>query len=69
MTNSPSTMIQAAGLTTAPDTEISVRDVFGLDVDMVVPAYSERSDYVPDFDPDYHFDFETTIAIIVSKSK
>lgn len=64
MTNSPSTVIQAAGLTTAPDTEVSVRDLFGLDVDLVVPAYSERSDYVPDLDPDYHFDFETTIAII-----
>jgi len=64
MTDSPSTVIQAAGVTAAPDTEVSVREVFGLDVDMVVPAYSERSDYVPDLDPDYHFDFETTIAII-----
>ena len=64
MTDSPNTVIQAEGLTAAPDTEISVRDVFGLDTDLVVPAYSERSDYVPDFDPDYHFDFETTLAII-----
>ncbi len=64
MTDSPSTVIQAAGLTAAPDTEISVRDVFGIDTDLVVPAYSEASDYVPDFDPDYHFDFETTLAIL-----
>jgi len=64
MTDSPSTIIQAAGITAAPDTEVSVRDVFGLDTDLVVPAYSETSDYVPDLDPDYHFDFETTIAII-----
>jgi cobaltochelatase CobS len=31
---------------------------------MMVPAYSEASDYVPDLDSDYHFDFETTIAIL-----
>jgi len=64
MTDANSTVIQAAGLTAAPDTEVSVRDVFGLDTDLVVPAYSEHSDYVPDLDPDYHFDFETTLAII-----
>ncbi|MGZ0190094.1 MAG: cobaltochelatase subunit CobS [Alphaproteobacteria bacterium] len=65
MSDAPQTMIQSQGLTTAPDIEVSVRDVFGLDTDMVVPAYSESSDYVPDLDPDYHFDFETTLAIIV----
>jgi len=64
MTDAPQTVIQASGLTAAPDTEISVRDVFGIDTDLVVPAYSEPSDYVPDFDPDYHFDHETTLAII-----
>jgi cobaltochelatase CobS len=64
MTNSPQTVIQAAGLTAAPDIEVSVRDLFGLDNDLVVPAYSEASDYVPDFDADYHFDYETTMAII-----
>ncbi len=64
MTDAPNTMIQAAGLTAAPDTVISVRDVFGLDIDMEAPAYSEPSDYVPDFDPDYHFDLETTMAIV-----
>ncbi|WP_119306503.1 cobaltochelatase subunit CobS [Cohaesibacter haloalkalitolerans] len=47
-----------------PDTEVSVRDVFGIDIDLKVPAYSERSDHVPDFDPDYLFDRETTLAIL-----
>ena len=47
-----------------PDTEISVRDVFGIDVDMVVPAYSKASDHVPDLDPDYLFDKQTTLAIL-----
>lgn len=47
-----------------PDTTISVRDAFGLDVDLEVPAYSTRSDQVPDFDPDYLFDRNTTLAIL-----
>ena len=47
-----------------PDTEVSVRDVFGIDIDLKVPAFSEKSDHVPDFDPDYLFDRETTLAIL-----
>lgn len=47
-----------------PDTEVSVREVFGLDVDLMVPAYSEASDHVPDLDPDYLFDRQTTLAIL-----
>nr|WP_321464240.1 cobaltochelatase subunit CobS [uncultured Cohaesibacter sp.] len=47
-----------------PDTEVSVREVFGIDIDLKVPAFSERSDHVPDFDPDYLFDRETTLAIL-----
>jgi len=48
----------------APDTEVSVREVFGLDTDMVVPAFSQTSEHVPDHDPDYLFDHDTTIAIL-----
>nr|WP_319391812.1 cobaltochelatase subunit CobS [uncultured Cohaesibacter sp.] len=47
-----------------PDTKVSVRDVFGIDIDLMVPAFSEKSDHVPDFDPDYLFDRETTLAIL-----
>ena len=47
-----------------PDTEVSVRDLFGIDADLMVPAFSEKSDHVPDFDPDYLFDKETTLAIL-----
>ncbi|NND90073.1 MAG: AAA domain-containing protein [Granulosicoccus sp.] len=47
-----------------PDTTISVREVFGLDVDITVPAYSTRTDRVPDLDPAYLFDFRTTLAIL-----
>ena len=31
----------------APDITVNARDVFGIDVDMIVPAFSEGSDYVP----------------------
>ncbi len=48
----------------APDTKVSVREVFGLDSDMIVPAFSTGSDYVPDLDDTYVFDYETTMAIL-----
>jgi cobaltochelatase CobS len=48
----------------APDTEISVREVYGLDTDMVVPAFSTGSDYVPEYDYTYVFDHDTTMAIL-----
>jgi cobaltochelatase CobS len=52
---------QIAGL---PDMKVSVRQVFGLDLDMEVPAYSQTDEHVPDLDPDYVFDHDTTIAIL-----
>ncbi|TDK34550.1 cobaltochelatase subunit CobS [Rhizobium deserti] len=47
-----------------PDTTVSVRDVFGIDTDLRVPAYSNGDPYVPDLDPDYLFDPDTTLAIL-----
>ena len=47
-----------------PDTEVNARDVFGIDADMMVPAFSAASDYVPNLDPNYQFDHDTTIAIL-----
>jgi cobaltochelatase CobS len=46
-----------------PDTEISARAAFGINSDMVVPAFSVRTEHVPDIDPSYQFDHETTLAI------
>ena len=46
-----------------PDKKVSVRDTFGVDVDMTVPAFSERDAHVPDLDTSYKFDPETTKAI------
>ena len=51
-------------ITNLPDTTVKVRDVFGIDSDITVPAYKERDAYVPDLDPDYLFDRDTTLAIL-----
>jgi len=48
----------------APDTTVSVREVFGIDSDMKVPAFSTSNEYVPDLDKAYVFDRETTLAIL-----
>ncbi|MEN0040550.1 MAG: cobaltochelatase subunit CobS [Pseudomonadota bacterium] len=47
-----------------PDTEVSVREVFGIDSDLTVPAYKEASEHVPPADKDYLFDHDTTLAIL-----
>jgi cobaltochelatase CobS len=46
-----------------PDTTVSVREQFDLDVDLEVPAFSIRTEHVPDLDTAYKFDRETTLAI------
>jgi cobaltochelatase CobS len=47
-----------------PDMKVSVRQVFGIDSDLEVPAYSQAEAHVPDVDPDYLFDPPTTLAIL-----
>ena len=47
-----------------PDITVSVRQVFGIESDMEVPAFSEMDDHVPDVDDAYRFDPDTTLAIL-----
>jgi len=47
-----------------PDTTVSVRETFGIDSDLTVPAYKEPTAHTPDLDPDYLFDRQTTLAIL-----
>src|SRR5208282_6485656 len=47
-----------------PDITISVRQTFGIDSDLQVPAFSQASEHVPDFDDAYRFDRDTTLAIL-----
>lgn len=43
---------------------VSVRTVFGLDSDLQVPAFATATDHTPKVDSTYHFDHDTTLAIL-----
>ncbi|MDA0218275.1 MAG: cobaltochelatase subunit CobS [Proteobacteria bacterium] len=47
-----------------PDLKIKAREMFGIDSDMEVPAFSKRTEHVPAVDEAYIFDPQTTIAIM-----
>jgi cobaltochelatase CobS len=47
-----------------PDITLSVRQTFGIDTDLQVPAFSETSEHVPEIDETYRFDRNTTLAIL-----
>src|ERR671910_2907928 len=53
----------------APDRLVKIRDLFGVDSDMEVPAFSEADERVPDLDPAYVFDPDTTLAICAGFSR
>src|SRR6201986_4705164 len=52
-----------------PDTKVSAREAFDLDIDMEVPAFSVRTEHVPEVDTAYRFDRETTLAILAGFAK
>ena len=52
-----------------PDMKVSVRQVFGIESDLEVPAFSKSENHVPDVDPDYIFDPPTTLAILAGFSR
>ncbi|WP_036824212.1 AAA family ATPase, partial [Photobacterium sanctipauli] len=47
-----------------PDKMVSVRQLFGIDTDLQVPAFSYRDDHVPEIDHAYRFNPEVTLAIL-----
>ena len=47
-----------------PDITVSARESFGIDSDLMVPAFSRASDHVPEIDPVYRFDRVTTLALL-----
>jgi cobaltochelatase CobS len=47
-----------------PDTKVSASKLFGIETILEVPAYSKTSENVPEIDPDYLFDRDTTLAIL-----
>lgn len=61
-------MADGAKKAAKPTEEISVRDAFGIDADLQVRAFPESSERVPELDPTYKFDPDTTLAILAGFS-
>ena len=54
----------AQSATTLPDLKVSVRQLFGIDSNLEVPAFAHTDENVPELDADYIFDRDTTLAIL-----
>ena len=54
----------AQSATELPDLKVSVRQLFGIDSDLEVPAFAHTDENVPELDTDYIFDRDTTLAIL-----
>jgi cobaltochelatase CobS len=67
MSQNVSTEIDVAHVR-VPDIKVSVRQTFGIDSDLEVPAFSQQSDHVPQIDEAYRFDRSTTLAILAGFS-
>jgi len=48
----------------APDRLVGVREAFGIDADLRVPAFSATDEHVPEVDPAYRFQRDVTLAIL-----
>jgi cobaltochelatase CobS len=51
-----------------PDKFVSAKEIFGVDTDMKIPAFSEHTIHVPELDESYRFDHDTTLAILAGFS-
>ena len=60
----PGRVIGLQDLPREPDIKLSVRQSFGIDSDLQVPAFSQITEYVPEVDDAYRFDPDTTLAIL-----
>jgi len=49
---------------TQPDREVAVREVFGIDSPLTVPAFGHRDEHVPEIDPAYRFNPDVTLALL-----
>src|SRR5664279_356825 len=47
-----------------PDTTVNAAELFGIETKMKVPAFKTATSHVPDVDPAYRFDRDTTLAIL-----
>jgi len=47
-----------------PQHQVSVREVFGIESSLTVPAFVEPDEHVPEVDPVYRFDRDVTLALL-----
>jgi cobaltochelatase CobS len=47
-----------------PVRRLPARDLFGIDSDLVVPAFAERDEHVPEVDAAYRFNRDVTLALL-----
>ena len=47
-----------------PDIKISANQTFGIETEMEIQGFSQKSEYVPEIDKNYKFDRDTTLAIL-----
>jgi len=59
-----STHTETLDTSAAPDTQVDAATVFGIKTKMKVPAFSRVNEHVPEIDPAYRFDRDTTLAIL-----
>jgi len=59
---------QNLDIDTHPTEDVSVRNVYGIDTDMIVKGFADRTSRVPAFDSTYKFDPDTTLAILAGFS-
>jgi cobaltochelatase CobS len=53
----------------SPEQMVSVREVFGIDTELKVPAFAARDDHVPEIDEAYRFNPDVTLAILAGFSR
>ena len=58
-----------ASQTPLPMHQVAVRSVFGFDSPLSVPAFSQRTEHVPDVDDAYRFNADVTLALLAGFSR
>lgn len=61
--------LDRAGDLDLPTDTVSVRDAFGIDSDLVVPAFGEPNEHVPEIDVSYRFNHDLTLALLAGFSR
>ena len=61
-------MADGAPIAEMPTEDVNVGETFGIDANMTVKGFAERSDRVPEIDTNYVFDRDTTLAILAGFS-